>query len=142
MLVEAKQPEKAAEHLKSALAGTRDDAPMLATLGRMLAFTKAFRECVDAFDRAIKLKSTDPEWFVRRGTCRHELKDEGGAKADYQAAIKVNPDFAPAHYYLGLSLLAEKNRTAAIAELQTAAKLGGDSPIGKSAKERLASLKK
>ena len=143
LLVEAKQPEKASPHLKKALDATGDDPAMLATIGRMLAYTKDFGECVRAFDRALKIKADDPELFVRRGTCRHELKDEVGAKSDYQSAIRVNKDYAPGHYYLGLSLLTDKNqKKSAVAELELAAKLGEGTPIGKAAQEKLGSFKK
>ena len=140
MLYEHKELEKAAEQLKKVLAGLKDDAPMLVTVGRMLGGSKAFGDCVKAFDRAIKLKATEPEWFVRRGTCRHEMKDESGAQNDFRAAIKVDPKFAAGHYYLGLSLLGEKKRAGAIASLEKAAALGGD--IGKAAKERIDALTK
>lgn len=142
MLFEAKEPEKAAEQLRKALAGAKDDAPLLVTLGRMLGATKAYGDCVSAFDRALKLKATDPEWLVRRGTCRHELKDEAGAQADFTQAIKVDPQFAAAHYYLGLSLVSDKKRQSGATELEKAAKLGAGTPIGKSAKDKLQELQK
>jgi tetratricopeptide (TPR) repeat protein len=44
LLFEHKQPEKAAEHLKKALAGAKEDAALLVTLGRMLGSVKAFAE--------------------------------------------------------------------------------------------------
>ncbi len=142
LLLEKKRPDEAAPHLKKALEGTKDDAPLLVTLGRMLAGAKAYGDCVQAFDRALKLSSKDPEWFVRRGTCKHELGDEPGAKADYEAAIKVDEKFAAAHYYLGLSGLALKDRLLATKELEKAMKLGGDSPIGKNAKAKFEEIAK
>jgi tetratricopeptide (TPR) repeat protein len=142
MLVDAKQPEKAAEQLKKALEGAKDDGPFLVTLGRLLGAAKAFGDCVHALDRAIKIKATDPEWFVRRGTCKHELEDEPGAQADYEAAIKIDPKFAAAHYYLGRSYMTQKNKLKAGVHLEQAMKLGGDGPIGKAAKEWLAKLRK
>jgi Flp pilus assembly protein TadD len=141
MLFEAKQHDRAVEQLKKALDGTADDAAMLATLGRMLGHSKAFGDCVKAFDRATKLRPKDPELLVRRGTCKHELKDEPGAKADYEAAIKVDPQFAAAHYYLGLSLLSAKQLQGAATSLERAQKLGEGTPIGKLAGEKLAELK-
>lgn len=140
MLFDNKQLDRAATELKKTLALVKDDAPMLATLGRMLGASKAFGDCVAAWDRAIKLKPSEPEFFVRRGTCKHELKDEGGAQGDFQAAIKVDPKFAAAHYYLGLSLLFDKKRQSAEAELQLAASTGGDGPIGKQARAQLDAL--
>lgn len=142
LLFEKKQPEKAAEQLKKALAAAQDDAPLLVSVGRLLGGTKAFGDCVTAFDRALKIKATDAEWFVRRGTCKHELKDEEGAEQDFKAAVKVDPTFAAARYYLGLSLLAQKKRLAAITELEKAGQLGGDGPIGKSARAKFDELTK
>ena len=128
--------ERAAEQLKKALDGSKDDAALLVTLGRMLGSAKAFGDCVRALDRAIKIKATDPEWFVRRGTCKHQLKDDDGEQSDYEAALKIDARFAPAHYYLGLSHLAKKNRLKATVHLEQAMKLGGDGPLAKSAKEK------
>jgi tetratricopeptide (TPR) repeat protein len=142
MLLDNKQPEKAAEQLKKALDGAKDDGPFLVTLGRLLGAAKAYGECIRALDRAIKLKGTDPEWFVRRGTCKHELEDETGAQADYEAAIKIDGKFAAAHYYLGRSYMTQKNNLKASVHLEQAMKLGGDGPIGKAAKEWLGKLRK
>jgi len=142
LLLESKQAERAAEQLKRALDGTKDDAPLLVTLGRMLGSAKAYGDCVKALDRAIKIKATDPEWLVRRGTCKHQLEDEAGAQADYAQAIQVDAKFAAAHYYLGLSYLTQKNRLKASIELEKAAKLGEGGPIGKSAHEKIEELKR
>ncbi|AKT40679.1 tetratricopeptide repeat protein [Chondromyces crocatus] len=142
MLLEAKQGEKAAEQLRKALAGAGDDVALIASVGRMLGPAGAYADCVKAFDRAIQLKPDAAELFVRRGTCRHELKDEPGARADYQAAIKADPKFAPAHYYLGMSWLGEKKTQNALAAFDQASKVGGDSEIGKRAREKMKELGK
>ncbi|AUX42192.1 hypothetical protein SOCE26_036190 [Sorangium cellulosum] len=139
MLFEAKELDRAAAELKKALAQTGDDVATIATIGRMLGPAGAYADCVAAFDRAIKLKP-DAELYVRRGTCRHELKDEQGARADYEAAIKVDPRFAAAHYYLGLSFLAERRPQSALRALTEAEKLGGDSEIGKRARAKVKEL--
>jgi tetratricopeptide (TPR) repeat protein len=142
LLLDHKEPEKAAEQLKKALEAAKDDGPFLATLGRLLGSSKAYGDCVRALDRAIKVKGTEPEWFVRRGTCKHQLNDEAGAQADYEAAIKIDAKFAPAHYYLGLSYATQKNNLKAAIHLEQAVQLGGNGPIGKAAKERLTELRK
>lgn len=142
MLFEAKELDRAAAELKKALAVAGDDAAMLATIGRMLGPVKAYGDCVKAFDRALKLKPDLAELYVRRGTCRHELNDEEGARADYAGAIKADPKFAAAHYYLGLSYLVDKKRQRAYSALEQAARHGGDTEIGKRAREKMKMLVK
>jgi tetratricopeptide (TPR) repeat protein len=139
-LFDAKKFDKAAEQLKKVLDKTADDdVTMLATLGLLLGQSKAFGDCVKAYDRALKVKP-EAERFVRRGRCKHELGDKPGAKADYEAAVTADAEFAPAHYYLGLSLLDEKKRQSAVAEFEKAAKVGAGTPIGKLAKDKFDAL--
>lgn len=141
LLFEANDMPKAAEQLKKATE-TTTDPPTLVTMGRMLGKAGAYADCVKAFDKALETK-TDPEWLVRRGTCKHELSDEPGARSDFEAAIKADPKFATAHYYLGMSLsLEKKSRAPALAALEQAAKLGEGTEIGTKAKEKLKELKK
>jgi cytochrome c-type biogenesis protein CcmH/NrfG len=137
MLFEAKVMDKSGVELKKALPGVKQDPATLATIGRMLGGTHAFAECVAAFDRAIKLKGDVAEFWVRRGTCRHELADEPGAQADFEKAIAIDPSFAAAHYYLGLSLVAQKKSLPGARELEKAEKLGKGTPIEKLAHEKL-----
>jgi tetratricopeptide (TPR) repeat protein len=140
LLLQNKQAERAAEHLKKALDGTKDDAGMLGELGSMLGRVKAFPECVRAFDRALKIKGNEAAWFIARGLCKHQLDDEAGAQADYESAIGVDDKIAAAHYYLALSHLGQKNRLKATTELEKAIKLGAGKPIGKLAKDKFDEL--
>jgi Flp pilus assembly protein TadD len=142
LLLEAKLRDRAAEQLKKVLAGTEEDASKLVTVGRLLAAAGAYGDCVGAFTRAIAIKADDPGLFMRRGRCRQELKDEGGARADFESALKIDPKFVPAHYQLGLSWLAEKNIPNAKASLTKAADLGKGTEIGKSARQKLDELPK
>jgi tetratricopeptide (TPR) repeat protein len=119
-----------------------DDAPTLATIGRMLGPGKAFAECVKVLDKAIGLKKDAAEFYVRRGVCKHELDQEKDAGADFEAAIKIDPNFQAAHYYLAQSLFAQGNGIRAKQELKKAYDLGKDTPIGKQAKEMLDGKKK
>jgi Tfp pilus assembly protein PilF len=141
LLFDANEMPRAAEQLKKALDGTKDDPPMLVTLGRMLGKAGAYADCVRAFDAALKSK-TDPEWLVRRGTCKHELKDEPAARADYEAATKADPKFVAGYYYLGMSYSLDKKYTVqAVAALEKAATLGEGTELGKNAKEKLKELR-
>lgn len=140
MLADHKQVERAAEQLKKALAAPDLEAPVLASIGMMLGYSKSFTECIGAYDRALKLKPGEAEWLTRRGTCRHGVLDEAGAKADFTAAIKADPTYAAGHFYLGQALLAERKRGSAFDSFTKAAELDKDGPIGKASRDKLATL--
>jgi Flp pilus assembly protein TadD len=117
-----------------------EDPTLLAALGVRFGRLKAFPDCVAALDRALKLKDA-PDLHVRRGVCRHDFGDDAGAQADYDAALKLDANFAPAHYYLGRHL-EKKDKKRALEELEKAQKLDPSGPIGKQAKEAIEDLKK
>ena len=112
---------------------------VLAGMGDAFGKLGSFKDCVAAFDKAIK-KSEKPVLFVRRGVCRHELKDDAGAQADYEKSVKLDPKFAPGHFYLGQHFRALGKKKEAIAALKKAAELGGDKGVGAAAKKALAAL--
>lgn len=141
MLIEANEPARAGEQLKKALDGTKDPA-LAMKIGHWAGKAGDWSDCTRAFDLVIAAKP-DADFYVRRGLCKHGAKDDEGERADYQAAIKVDPKFASAHYYLGMSYADEKKmRTSAIASLEQAAKLGGTTDIAKKAKDKLKELAK
>lgn len=136
-LFENKQAEAAVPHLLKAALAMNDDAASLATIAAMLGHGKAYGDCVRLLDRALTLKPAVPELLVRRGGCKHELKKEEEATKDYEAAIKIDPKYQPGHYYLGVSLFAQKKKNAGRTALKKAVLLGKDTPIGKKAQEWL-----
>jgi tetratricopeptide (TPR) repeat protein len=121
--------------LKQVLGAAGSNRPLLASVGRLLGAAGGYADCVAAFDRALAA-GDHPELRVRRGVCRHELKDEAGAKSDYEAALKLDPKFPPAHYYLGESLLDAGKKSEGIKELDAAAAAAPASEIGKKAREQ------
>jgi tetratricopeptide (TPR) repeat protein len=141
LLLEMGNKAKAATELKAALGAAGSNRALLASIGRLLGPAGAYADCVSALDRAIAA-GDDPELRVRRGVCRHSLKDEAGAKADYEAAIKLNPKYAPAHYYLAESLRASGEAPAAIKEFETAHSLEPSSALGKKSKEQAEATRK
>ena len=141
LLLEMGNKPKAATELKGALASAGSNRALLASIGRSLGSAGAFAECVSALDKAITA-GDDVELRVRRGLCRHSLKDESGAKSDFEAALKIDPKFGPAHYYLGESLLATGNATQAVKEFEAAAAANPQSELGKKAKEQAEAARK
>ncbi|MCA9591664.1 MAG: tetratricopeptide repeat protein [Myxococcales bacterium] len=137
LLAGAGKSEEAQAELEKVTAS--DDPKVLAAAANLYGKLGVFAKCVGALDKAIE-KQSAPALLVRRGVCRHGLKDDAGAKKDYEAAIASDDKFAPAHFYLGQHLKAAGKKKEAIAELKKAAELGGDQGVGAAAKKALAEL--
>jgi tetratricopeptide (TPR) repeat protein len=137
LLAEAgKGPESLAE-LKTA-AGS-DDPALLASIASIQTKAGAFDDCIATVSRALGIKKV-PALLVRRAMCEDGKKDGKAAEADYNAALAMDANFAPAHHYLGLHLAAT-NKKSAIEHLEKAASLAGDKGIGPEAKKKAQELK-
>jgi tetratricopeptide (TPR) repeat protein len=139
-LVALDRKPDAATLLKAAASGelSRDE---LGALAKALARAGAFADAVATIDKAIAKKS-GADVLTYRGLFKRSLKDLAGAKTDFEAAGKDDPAFAPARLYLGEVLEELKKPADAKKAYEEAAKLGGDTPPGKKAKEHLEKLKK
>ncbi len=128
------QKEKAVEQLREVVTSTE---PAVVGAGAdLLGQLHEYSECIAGFDRALKAKP-DPYLYVRRGVCRHGMKDDAGALQDYQAALDLDANFGPAHYYLGRHYLAAGKKREAREELQKAAQAGAGTPLEAAAKKAL-----
>lgn len=118
-----------------------DDPKLMVQLAVLFGKIEAFAECVATLDKLIA-KKDDAGLRVRRGVCRHGMKDEPGARADYDAAIKLDPAFVPAHYYLGQSFRGEGKKKEAMAAFARAVELDKEGKsLGKRAQQELDELK-
>jgi Tfp pilus assembly protein PilF len=135
-----KQPDAAIEKLRAARPLAKDDVGMLAAIGHEMHVVGAFADCVPTFDRAIQIKDA-AELRTERAACKLGAKDEPGALADLQAAVKEDASYAPAHFYLGGRYAHAKKTKEAIAEFEAFLKLDPSSPIAAKAKEHLKQLK-
>lgn len=140
LLAATGKKDQAAAELKK-IAAKADKRELLATVGDAFGRVGAFADCAAAFDKAIQLQAA-PELHVQRGLCRHELKDDAGAKADYDAAIKLDANYAPAWYYLGMHLSNAGKKAEAIKAFEKCKQLKPDSSYGKKSADRIAELKK
>lgn len=140
VLFEAGKVEESAEHYRKAWPGFVDDLDTLVVIAHRLGKTRQYADCVEAFSAAIKLKDTEPGFFLHRGLCRHGLKKLAQERSDYEAALAIDDKFAAAWYYLGMSYLDDDAAKAKNA-LKKAVEHGGDSPVGKRAKQQLGKLK-
>jgi Tfp pilus assembly protein PilF len=137
LLVEAGKEKDGLGELK--IAAGSDDPALLASIASVQTKAGAFDDCVATIDRALAQKKV-PALLVRRAMCEDGKKDDKAAEADYQAALAMDPNFAPAHHYYGLHL-APKDKKAALEHLDKAAALAGDKGIGPEAKKKAAELR-
>ena len=67
-------------------------------------------------------------WFDNRGVSHYEANRLGSALSDYQRAIALQPNYAQAHYHLGLLYEDLQKVKEAKAEYQLAVENGADAP--------------
>ncbi len=67
-------------------------------------------------------------WFNNRGVSHYEANRLGSALSDYQRAIALQPNYAQAHYHLGLLYEDLQKLKEAKAEYQLAVENGADAP--------------
>jgi tetratricopeptide (TPR) repeat protein len=116
-----------------------DNPDVLASTGRLLGRLEQFDGCIAALNKALASKPA-AELYVTRGLCQHGKKDDKAAFADFQQAIKADPNYAPAHYYAGMHLRMQGKNADAKQALSKAVQLAGAEGVGKAAKKALESL--
>jgi Tfp pilus assembly protein PilF len=137
LLSEAGKEKEGLAELK--IASASEDPALLASIASIQTKAGAFDDCIATIDRALAQKKV-PALLVRRAMCEDGKKDDKAAEADYQAALGMDANFAPAHYYYGLHL-APKDKKAALEHLDKAAAAAGDKGIGPEAKKKAAELR-
>jgi tetratricopeptide (TPR) repeat protein len=80
-------------------------------------------EAVPYLTAALALRSDRPGVYVNLGKALHEKKDLEGAIREFQAAIKIDRNYATAHYNLGVVLRYKKELEGAIREFQAAIRI-------------------
>jgi Flp pilus assembly protein TadD len=129
LLTAAKDDAAALEQLRAV--STTEDPKLLEQLSQKFGRLHAFADCIAVLDKAVKT-ADNADLHVRRAVCRHDQKDDAGALSDYEAALKLDDKFAPAHYYLAKHVCPTDKRKAAF-HFKRAAELAGSDDIGKKA---------
>lgn len=138
LLIEAGKKDLALEQVKGAQ--ETSDPKLLAAVAHRLGKLGASAECVTVLGRALQA-GLNAELLVRRGICRHDAGDDPGAQADYEAALKTDPNSVPAHYYLGKHLLQKGDKKGAKSSLKKAVELSKGVGLGKAAEQALKELR-
>jgi len=103
-LIQSKQAERAIPILEAlTLNQVAPTAETWALLGRAHQIEKTPALAISAYNEAIKLDSKDPETRATRGSLLRIIGDLEGAKSDYLAALKIDPENAGYAYALGLT---------------------------------------
>jgi len=131
LLTAAKDDKTALEQLRAVT--STEDPKQLEKLSQKFGKLHAFADCIAVLDKAIKAADS-ADLHVRRAVCRHEQKDDAGAQSDYEAALKLDDKFAPAHYYLAQHVCPMDKKKAA-EHFKKAAELAGETDLGKHAAE-------
>ena len=137
LLTTAKDDAAALEQLRAV--SSTEDPKLLEKLSQKFGRLHAFADCIAVLDKAIK-SADSANLHVRRAVCRHDMKDDAGALTDYQAALKLDDKFAPAHYYLAKHVC-PKDKKQAAEHFKRAAELAGSDDIGKKAADLAAKAK-
>jgi Flp pilus assembly protein TadD len=87
-------------------------------------------KALEEYKAASKSLPDDPSVQLNYGTALAEKRDFAEAEKQLRRALKRFDKAAAGHYYLGVTLIGLKNIDGAEAELQQAAKLGGDQMAG------------
>lgn len=128
--------KEAAPHLDAALNLAKDDYGLIASIGLEYRLAGEFPSCIKTFDRAVAIKDGG-EVRTERALCHHGMKDDKAALDDLQAAVSIEPTYAPAHYYLGGRFAQAKQWKQAAAEYAKYLELAPNGSLAKPAAERL-----
>ncbi|MEI7893943.1 MAG: tetratricopeptide repeat protein [Myxococcales bacterium] len=122
-----------------AAARAATDAPTLTVVGHQLRLLRQPAECVTVLDAAIA-KADSADARVDRGLCKLALRQAEHATADFRRAVVLDPRLALAHYWLGVRLAAEGNRSDAAAEFDRCLELEPNGPLAAGAREKRRAL--
>lgn len=138
-LLKQGQPDAAAQELLAGLQHARGDRAALLALGNGLrranrpdAAVRALREAIAAGDG----KPT-PALLAELSLAQNAAKDDAGAKASLEEALRIEPKYVTAHYLLGSVLAGEGDFKGAAAHYKRCIELDPQGDLGKKAREKL-----
>lgn len=129
-----KKPDEAAAQLRAARPLAKE-VGVLAAIGHEMRLVGAFADCVPTFDKAIEMKDA-AELRTERALCKVGAKDDAGALEDLQTAVKKEPSYAAAHFYLGNRLAGAGKFAEAAKEYDAYLKIAPKGDLAKQAQDR------
>ncbi|MFM6220849.1 MAG: tetratricopeptide repeat protein, partial [Dolichospermum sp.] len=84
---------------------------------------KDYKQAINDWNQAIKLKRDYPEAYTNLGIVSYEMGEVETAINYWRDAIKINSNFAEAHLALGVALYGKGDQEAGLKSAETALKL-------------------
>lgn len=94
---------------------------------------KAYAEALEAFNSALAVNRRFAPAYYYRGETYDALGKSENALEDYRKAIEYEPNYADAHYKLGLALMKQRDTRGAVKAFNQVVTLAPDSESGKQA---------
>ncbi|HEY1957146.1 MAG TPA: tetratricopeptide repeat protein [Polyangiaceae bacterium] len=135
------ESDAAVAKLRAASAAAGGQGDLAGSIGHELLLLRAVPECIAAFDKAIAAKDL-AQFRTERALCKLANKDDAGATTDLEAAVKDDPQYPLAHYWLGTRRMAAKKWADAATELEAYLKIEPNGPKAKTARAALAVAKR
>lgn len=111
---------KVAKQFEQTLPNSRD-LPLVE--GYVFAHTGHPREAEEAYSRSIQIDASDATAYMNRGYARNDMREASRAIQDFDAALKLRPDYGEAHLGLAFADLQLRRSKPALREADLAAKL-------------------
>lgn len=105
-----------------------DDRMAYLNLVTLLCDEGDLANAVKTADQAVSLFPRDTEILIMRGAAHALVGETVKARADFQAAIKISPLYAPPRFFLAVSEYREGNYVVARDEISQALKMGVKDP--------------
>lgn len=112
--------------LSDPLRAMRIEAAWLLASTAASANITAFDGAAEEFVSAHRYRADRPEYRMTLGLFLEQRGQAEQAMGAYRAAVRLAPDFAPAHHALALALVRAGNKDEALGELKLAAELSND----------------
>ena len=135
-----KQPDKAVEVLKQALALKPDDAESLKLIVNLLVSQGKEKEAQEYMDKLPEGQTVDPATLLNIGIKYYNEGKMPEALGEFDRVVKENPTLPDAYYYRGLVYLATGKSDEAKADFQKLLQLDPNHPNAKDAQDFLKSM--
>lgn len=129
-----KKLDEAAAQLKAAAPHAKD-LGTLASIGHEQRLAGAFADCTSSLSKAIEQRDI-AELRTDRALCKVGAKDDAGALDDLMTAVKKEPGYGPAHFYLANRLAQGGKFAEAVKEYEAYLKAAPKGDLVKQAEER------